>query len=113
MAVTLFMQVPGISLERYDRAIAGLGLDASPPIGELLHIAAEAPDGGVEVCEIWQTRASAVSFLENRLVPALRGEGVKGDIEYRLEPLHNLFAPDIEAIERIGAVSLPAHLAHI
>lgn len=113
MAVTLFMQVPGTSLERYDRTIAGLGLDASPPIGEIVHIAAEAPDGGVDVCDVWQTRETAVSFVETRLKPALRDEGVTGEISYRIEPLHNLFAPDIDAVERIGSVSLPGQLARL
>ena len=33
--------------------------------------------------------------------------------EVELVPLHNLFAPDLDAIGLIGGVSLPAHLAGV
>jgi hypothetical protein len=33
--------------------------------------------------------------------------GVHDPVEYAICPLHNLYAPDLDAIERIGAVSLP------
>jgi hypothetical protein len=29
----------------------------------------------------------------------------------RIAPLHNLYAPDVEAIQRLGPVSLPAGVA--
>ncbi len=54
MAVTLFMRVPELSLERYDTMMVSLGLDANPPAGLVLHVATEAV-GAVNVVEIWQT----------------------------------------------------------
>lgn len=107
MAVALFMRIPELTLERYDALIAGLELDANPPGGAVLHIATGAV-GAVNVCEIWRTEQAAESFVEQRLRDALRQQGVKDPLSYRIEPLHNLFAPDLELIDRIGAVSLPA-----
>jgi hypothetical protein len=36
---------------------------------------------------------------------------VKEPLSYRIEPLHNLFAPDMDMIGRIGATSLPSAVA--
>ncbi len=110
MAVTLFMRVPELSLDRYDAMMLSLGLDANPPAGMVLHFAAEAT-GAVNVVEIWQTQQAAEGFVEGRLKPALEAQKVKDPLSYRLEPLHNLYATDLDMIERIGATSLPAGIA--
>jgi hypothetical protein len=110
MAVGVFIHYEGVSLRDYDRLMARFGFDARPPAGEILHVAAE-ESGHVEVFEVWQTAESAEFFIAERLRPALAELVGDADVEYRIAPLHNVFAPDMEMIERIGAVSLPAHVA--
>lgn len=110
MAVAVFMHFPGLPQAQYDGLIGDLSLDADPPVGEILHVAAEGPDG-IYVCDVWQTREAAESFVEKRLQPALRFRGIDVQVSIDVLPLHNVFAPDIGTIERIGAVSLPAHQA--
>ena len=110
MAVTLFMRIPELSLDRYDRMMLGLELDANPSVGSIVHIAAEGV-GAINICEVWQTAQAAESFVEQRLREAVKHQGVNDPISYRIEPLHNLFVPDMDMIERIGSVSLPAGLA--
>src|SRR4051812_5986288 len=97
MAVVLFTRVPELNLERYDLMMAGLQLDANPPAGAILHIASEGV-GSVNVCEVWQTKEAAESFVERRLRDAVSSQGVKEPLSYRIEPLHNLFAPDLDMI---------------
>ena len=106
MAFVLFTRVPELDLARYDRMMLELDLDANPPAGAILHIASEAA-GSVNVCEVWQTREAAESFVERRLRDADSALGVTEPLAYRLEPLHNLFAPDMDMIGRIGNSSLP------
>ncbi len=106
MAVVLYTRVPELDLARYDRMMLELDLDGNPPAGAILHIASEGT-GSVNVCEVWQTREAAESFVERRLREAVAALGVKEPISYRLEPLHNLFAPDMDMIGRIGNSSLP------
>lgn len=110
MAVVVFARYEGVSLRDYDVLMANFRLDASPPIGEIVHIAAEG-SGYVEVCEVWQTEGAAESFIEERLRPALQDFRPNAEVDYRIAPLHNLYGADMETIERIGAVSLPAHVA--
>ena len=52
-------------------------------------------------------REAAESFVERRLRDAVSAQGVKEPLSYRIEPLHNLFAPDMDMIGRIGSSSLP------
>jgi hypothetical protein len=106
VAVAMLMRLPGVRLEEYDRVIADCRLDADPAVGQILHVSVETTDD-VETWDVWQTRETATAFVETRLRPALRSHGIDVDPDVRLYPLHNLFAPDIETIERIGAFSSP------
>lgn len=110
MAVAVFMHFPGLRREQYDLLMADLGLDANPPGGEILHVAAEAP-GGINVCDLWQTKEAAEAFVDRRLLPALNERNVHVEVSVDVLPLRNVFAPDLDAIQRLGAVSLPAHSA--
>lgn len=110
MAVAMFMHLTGMSPSQYDRVIARLELDVSPPAGQVLHVVAEAA-GGVEVCDVWHTRETAEAFVRDRFEPGCAGLGLRPRVECEVVPLHNLFAPDLDTIERIGAVSLPAFAA--
>jgi len=108
LAVAMFMRCTGISRAEYDRVIASLELDVSPAPGQIVHIAGEAEDGLV-VCDVWQTRETAESFVHDVLEPKLATMRLKPELSWEIFPLHNLYAPDFDTIERIGAVSLPLY----
>ena len=105
MAVAMFLRLAHLA-PAYDRLLASLELDVNPPIGEILHFAAETDDG-IEVCEIWQTREAAERLPARHADPTLHRLGVEEPVEHAIFPLHNLYAPDLDTIERIGTVSLP------
>jgi hypothetical protein len=105
VAVALFLRLP-MKPRAYDRMVASLEFDVSPPIGEIVHVAAEADDG-IEICEVWQTQEAVEGYLFGVLQPRLQELGIDDPLQYAVFPLHNLFAPDLDTIERIGAVSLP------
>ena len=107
MAFAMLTDYPGASIEQFDTAVAACNLDGDPPIGQILHAVVETPDG-VESWDVWQTEETARAFVERRLGPALREAGVSAAPETRLFPLHNLFAPDMDTVGRIGAFSLPS-----
>jgi hypothetical protein len=107
MAVAMFAHFPGLTSERYDELMAHLDLDANPAPGAILHVAAEAEDG-VNVVDLWQTKEAAAAFVEQRLNPVLSHLGIHADISIDVARLRNVFAPDLDTIGRIGAVSIPA-----
>ncbi len=110
MAVSVVAHFPELTTETYDEVIASLDLDANPPAGAILHVAGEA-DGSITTSEIWQTEQTFRSYLDYRLRPALRMHGVQREPVVEVAPLHNVYAPEIFTIERMGSVSLPAHAA--
>lgn len=110
MAVTVIARYADLDPTTYDKVIASLELDVNPPAGAILHVAAEG-ERGVVVSEIWQTEQTFRAYLDYRLRPALRMHGVHSDPIVEVAPLHNIHAVELDTIERLGAVSLPAHSA--
>lgn len=108
MAVAVFVRYPDLSPEAYDEVVASLDLDANPPVGAILHFVGEG-DGEILVSEIWRTEQTFLAFHEHRFVPALQTHGMASRPVVEIVPLHNLWAVEVETIERMGAVSLPAH----
>ena len=110
MAVAVLARYPNLTPEKYAEVVSSLDLDANPPAGAILHVAAEGEDE-IVVTEIWRTEQTFRAFYDYRLRPALLMQGVEGEPRIEISALHNLFAVDMEMIERIGAVSLPATFA--
>ena len=110
MAVAVIARYADLDPATYDQVIASLELDVSPPAGAILHVAGEA-ERGMVVAEIWQTEQTFRAYLDYRLRPALRMHGVHSDPIVEVGPLHNVHAVEMDTIERLGAVSLPAHSA--
>jgi len=111
VAFVAFTRFPGVTPQQYDVLLVKLGLDEQPAPGQILTIAAESADG-VEACDLWLTREAAERYLDDRLRPAMLDAGIRTHPEMRLVPLHNAFAPELDVLARIGAVSLPvgAHM---
>jgi hypothetical protein len=108
MAVSVIAHYPDLGGAAYDQIISSLDLDANPPAGAILHVAGETA-GGITTSEIWQTEQTFRAFLDYRFRPALRLVGVHTDPVVEIAPLHNVYAPEMDTIERIGSMSLPAH----
>ena len=109
MAVTVSARYPGLSPQLYDEVVATLDLDANPPIGAILHLAGQSEDG-IQVTEIWRTEQAFQAF-NDRFVSALQMRGYLSRPTIETTQLHNLFAVEMDTIERMGAVSLPGRYA--
>ena len=107
MAVAVISRYANLSPRTYDALITTLDLDANPPAGAILHVAAES-DRGLVITEIWRTEQTFRAYHDYRFVPALRMHDVEGQPQLEVLPLHNLYATEMETVERMGAVSLPS-----
>jgi hypothetical protein len=110
MAVSVVAHYPDLSAETYDEVIASLDLDANPPAGAILNLAGVS-NGGITISEVWQTAQTFRAFYDYRFRPALRLHGVHREPLVETAPLHNVYAPEIYTIERMGSISLPAGAA--
>ena len=109
MAVTVSARYPGLSPQVYDEVVGTLDLDANPPIGAILHLVGQSEDG-LQITEIWRTEQTFQAF-NDRFVSALQMRGYLTRPTIEVTPLHNLFAVEMDTIERMGAVSLPGTYA--
>jgi hypothetical protein len=109
MAVTVFARYPGLSPQVYDEVVGTLDLDANPPIGAILHVVGESEEA-LQVAEIWRTEQAFQAF-NDRFVSALQMRGYLSRPTIEITQLHNLFAVEMDTIERMGAVSLPGTYA--
>lgn len=107
MAVSVVSRYPDLPAATYDEVIASLDLDVNPPAGAILHVAGEG-DHGFVISEIWQTEQTFRAFYDYRFRPALRTHGVHTEPTVEVAPLRNIFAVEMDTIERLGSVSLPA-----
>ena len=107
MAVSVVTRFPDLQAATYDEVIASLDLDVNPPAGAILHVAGDGDDGFV-ISEVWQTEQTFRAFFDYRLRPALRVHGVHADPTVEIAPLRNIWAVEMDTIERLGSVSLPA-----
>jgi hypothetical protein len=110
MAVAVSVRFPSLTPEKYDELISGLDLDANPPAGLILHVAAEG-EGEMVASELWRTEQTFRAFYDYRLRPALLMHAVEGQPSMEIRELHNIFAAEMATVERMGAVSIPATYA--
>jgi hypothetical protein len=91
MAVMLFMEAPGASLEDYDRVneIMGLRGDGDAPEG-LIHHTAGHDGNGIVIVDVWESEEAIGRFFDERLGAALGEVGVevKGG-KPQILPVHN------------------------
>ena len=107
MAVSVVIRYPDLPPELYDQVIASLDLDANTPAGAIFHMAGAADDGFL-ISEIWQTEQTFTAFFDYRFRPAVRMHGVHSNPTVEIAPLRNVFAAEMDTVERLGSVSLPA-----
>ena len=91
MAVTLIIELDGVTAEQYDAVMQNLGLadgSQSWPEGAIAHYAGPA-EGGWCVVDVWESREHFDRFAEERLGPATSQAGVPVP-QPREVPVHNM-----------------------
>jgi hypothetical protein len=92
MTVMTTIDVHGMSAEEYGRVMNRLDVEKDPAREIYLHITADT-DFGFRVIEIWESEDAFNRFLQDRLAPAAEAERITREMQIRIEPLHNFFAP--------------------
>jgi hypothetical protein len=107
MAVAMVMEWQGMTQDQYEQALKAMELDDEPADGGILHIAGPGLDGW-RVVDIWESQEAFERFQAERIAPAAAEAGLIGEPRIQIFPIHNIFAPGVEEIQRIGATSLPS-----
>ena len=105
MAVLVTADVPGQTLEGYDRMIAALSPALQEAKGFIAHGAAPADDGW-RVFEIWESQADAAKFFAEYIHPNLPA-GVKP--KRSLVELHSLIMGSLATPPSVPPMERPPH----
>lgn len=92
MTVMTTIDVHGMTADEYARVMNRLGVEQHPAAGIYLHMTAET-DFGFQVIEIWDSAEGFNAFLQERLAVAGEAEKITREMQVKVEPLHNFFAP--------------------
>jgi len=87
-----FTQDVPIDAAFYERIRAGLGEE--PPVGLVVHLALENPEGGLRYVDIWESEQHWSQFVEERLHPVIHGL------------LHEVFGDDLPPEPELTPISI-------
>jgi heme-degrading monooxygenase HmoA len=91
MPVLMMMDMPGTTVEQYERVneLMGIGDGDRAPQGLIQHVAGS-DDHGMTVVDVWESEEALGAFVEGRLKPALAAAGIEpSDEPPRVLPVHN------------------------
>jgi len=100
------MEWPGVTEQQYHDVFNALGMDHNPPTGGIFHVAGFS-GGTMRVLDVWESQGAFETFQRDRLVKAVQNAGIQSEPKVQFYPLHNIYAPNLEAIRRAGASSMP------
>jgi hypothetical protein len=92
MSVLMVMEWDGVTREQYDEVKRISNFEGDAPKGGEFHVAAFT-DKGLRVCDVWASADAFQSFVEKRLMPAVKQAGVQGEPKVQIYPVHNTFTP--------------------
>ena len=106
MATVMLMEWPGVTPDQYTKVMQALDLDSKGPTGGNFHVAGFS-GGTLHVLDIWDSQQAFEKFQQERLMAAVQKAGISGAPNVKYFPVYNVFVPNLEAIKKAGASSLP------
>jgi hypothetical protein len=107
MSTVMFMEWAGVTQDQYNQVMRNLDLDKNPPAGGIFHVAGFT-GGTLRVLDVWDSQQAFEKFQKDRLTTAVQKAGITTQPKVQFSPVHNLYAPNIEAIRKAGSTSMPS-----
>jgi len=76
MAIAFLIEIPNMNAEQSAAVLRELGLNDTPPPGQILHVEGPMEGGGTRVVDVWESQEAFESFLHSRLGAAFNSAGV-------------------------------------
>ena len=92
MAVVMVMDWAGVTPASYDAVRRRVNWEGEPAAGGLYHVAAF-DDRGLRVTDVWESAEQFTEFVQHRLMPGVKAEGIEGEPHVEIYPAHAIFAP--------------------
>jgi hypothetical protein len=104
MAIVMVMHWPEVGKEQYEEARKRVNWEGKQPEGARNHVSWF--DNGLHVVDVWESEADLNRFIEQRLMPVVKGEmKTPGDPRVQVFPAHAHFVPESVKKEKSAATA--------
>jgi hypothetical protein len=93
------MKWDGVTPAQYEAVRKLTNWEGNVPKGAVFH-ACGFTKSGMRVTDIWESPEDFNSFVESRLMPAVKQIGIVGEPKVKLLPLHHIFTPDLNLLKQ-------------
>src|SRR4051812_41809601 len=77
MAIGFLIEFPDMSSEQAATVLEELGVNGTPPPGQVLHVEGPMEGGGTRVVDVWESQEVFERFIQERLAPIMQRLGVQ------------------------------------
>ncbi len=88
MAVLITAEVPGMTVEQYDKVNELMGVSSASDVDGLICHTAAVTGGGMLISDVWESEQAFERFIKERLVGAFEQAGVAGGPEPTVAQVH-------------------------
>ena len=90
MAVLISAEIPGMTVEQYERVNELMGVSSASDIDGLICHTACATDSGMAISDVWESQEAFERFINERLMPAFQQLGIEATgREPTIQQVHN------------------------
>ena len=88
MALTVILELPGVTQQQYDQVIDRITPDRKSPQGQILHVGGPI-EGGWCVVDVWESQEAFERFLQQKLIQAMQEAGMPPP-QRKVFPVYNM-----------------------
>jgi hypothetical protein len=104
MATGVLLDFKNMNASTYNDVLQSLNLDTNPPKGGIFHAAGTTPNG-MRVFDIWESKASFETFLNERLSPIFKRLNIElPRVEYC--DIHNVYVAQRTTLDKLATGTL-------
>ena len=93
MAVMATIEVPNMTTQKYDEVMEMMDLGGKMAPHGIFHACAEDGQGGLFICDTWESAEAFQEFADSKIGPLLAAAGVTERPKITVRPVHNFLAP--------------------
>jgi len=90
MALAVLYEAVGLTQEQYDKIIELLQRGGKTADGRIYHVAGPV-EGGMRVCDVWESQRAFETFIQEKLVPVIQELGATPP-QIKPFPVHNMLS---------------------
>jgi heme-degrading monooxygenase HmoA len=90
MAVVVTVTIPETTTDQYDEVFKKTNPDGKAAVGGTFHVVAENGEGGLFMCDVWDSEEAFQKFMATQIGPAVAASGNTQTPEIKIMQVHQI-----------------------